>query len=127
MRKAFILMVAFVLAAGMGVFAQSSAPKASDKGANDGGKGGSYLAPVTIQKTAVTTNAGTPSTGSLNTSVTKSESNSVVIPSDFPRYVNTGNVAQDSENYRIAKDEWIRKNPERYKEMQTQSSNTDKK
>ena len=35
----------------------------------------------------------------------------------FPVYVNTGDKAKDDENYRIAKDAWIEKNPKAYKTL----------
>jgi len=38
--------------------------------------------------------------------------------SDFPKYINTGDPQKDMETYEKAKDEWIQKNPEKYKAMQ---------
>lgn len=39
----------------------------------------------------------------------------------FPVYINTGNVAIDVENYKIAKLAWIDANPEAYKQMNSSS------
>jgi uncharacterized protein involved in type VI secretion and phage assembly len=36
---------------------------------------------------------------------------------DMPQYTSTGNKTQDDENYRIAKEQWIKENPEQYESM----------
>jgi hypothetical protein len=35
----------------------------------------------------------------------------------MPQYTSTGNKTQDDENYRIAKEQWIKENPEQYESM----------
>lgn len=39
------------------------------------------------------------------------------LPNDFPKFVNTGNPKKDQEDYKIAKQNWIANNPERYKAL----------
>jgi hypothetical protein len=41
----------------------------------------------------------------------------VVLPSDFPSYVDTGNPKQDLANFHEAKQEWIKNNPENLKKI----------
>lgn len=40
-------------------------------------------------------------------------------PKDFPRYIDTGNKEKDNQDYNQKKQEWIQKNPEKYKEIST--------
>ena len=61
----------------------------------------------------------TPPTGFSKSSQNSSEVQA--IPSDFPKYIDTGNAVQDSANYKQRKKEWIENNPSRYKAM---TSNT---
>lgn len=44
------------------------------------------------------------------------------LPSDFPKYVDTGNSTQDIENYKAAKSVWYANNPERAKQFIGNSS-----
>lgn len=39
------------------------------------------------------------------------------VPSDFPRYIDTGNPKQDCARYHEAKQDWIRNNPELYEKI----------
>ncbi|MFH1319615.1 MAG: hypothetical protein ABII90_03050 [Bacteroidota bacterium] len=45
------------------------------------------------------------------------KNNFQILPTDFPKYVNTGNPHDDQQNYSIAKEQWIQNNPEGYKEL----------
>jgi len=40
------------------------------------------------------------------------------LPSDFPKYIDTGNKKQDLATFHEAKQKWIKENPERYKKLQ---------
>ena len=42
--------------------------------------------------------------------------------STFPKYVDTGNPEKDRDTYKVAKAEWIKNNPEKYKAMMTTSA-----
>jgi hypothetical protein len=116
MKRVLILIVTFVLTAGIGVYAQTSTPKASDQGVNADGKGGTYVAPSTYQIVTGVKAVEQPATGtgSVNPNPVANKS---AIPDDFPKFVNTGNALYDQEVYDKAKSEWIRNNPERYKAM----------
>jgi hypothetical protein len=52
---------------------------------------------------------------------TKSVNAGKDFPADFPKFVNTGNADADNEKYRIAKEEWVAKNPERYEALKNSS------
>jgi len=39
------------------------------------------------------------------------------MPPDFPKYNNTGNPTEDQMRYKTAKEEWIRNNPAKYKQI----------
>ncbi len=39
------------------------------------------------------------------------------VPEDFPKFIDTGNPKKDLDNYYKAKQEWIRKNPERFEKI----------
>lgn len=41
----------------------------------------------------------------------------ISLPPDFPVFVDTGNPETDQQNYRRAKEDWIKANPERYQQM----------
>ncbi|MBI4649162.1 MAG: hypothetical protein HY738_21860 [Bacteroidia bacterium] len=43
--------------------------------------------------------------------------NTQQLPDDFPKFINTGNPEKDRENYKFAKEKWIEKNPELYKNL----------
>ncbi len=42
-------------------------------------------------------------------------------PKDFPQFIDTGNPEKDNADYKKRKDEWIQKNPEKYKAISTSS------
>jgi len=44
------------------------------------------------------------------------------VNNNVPKYVNTGNSTQDNENYRIAKEKWIKENPEKYASVANKNS-----
>ena len=50
----------------------------------------------------------------------------VILPNvpSFPKYVKSGNPAQDESNYRAAKDAWIQSNQKLYKELTKSSGET---
>ena len=39
------------------------------------------------------------------------------LPKGYPKNINTGNQIEDDNNYAIAKEEWIRNNPEKYRRL----------
>lgn len=43
------------------------------------------------------------------------EVNNIELPSDFPKFINSGNQQSDNFIYQKTKDDWILKNPEKYK------------
>jgi hypothetical protein len=45
-----------------------------------------------------------------------------VLPSDFPKYINTGNPELDNQNYSKQKEKWVIEHPEAYKKMQEPTS-----
>jgi|GEM_PF-5801962 len=85
--------------------------KAQDNVPVKGGTYKSYKAPVVSKTTAKQVEKQTPTTGNVKPNST----NTTV--SDYPKYINTGNITKDEENHRIAKDAWIAKNPTKYEEM----------
>ncbi len=46
----------------------------------------------------------------------------IILPEDFPKYIDTGNIEQDRENYQRAKDKWIADHPEEYKKLNNRSN-----
>ena len=47
------------------------------------------------------------------------------LPSDFPKYINTGNKKLDDANYDNAKQEWINNNPQRYKALSSKKTSSE--
>lgn len=56
--------------------------------------------------------------GNFNKSNSKSKS------SDFPQYIDTGNLEQDAADYEARKHQWIQDNPEKYKAMMQKSNSS---
>ena len=50
--------------------------------------------------------------------------NKEILPSDFPKFVNTGNPELDNQNYSKLKQEWISTHQEEYKKMQEPTSSS---
>lgn len=58
----------------------------------------------------------TPENSGQSVSTENRSEKSYSIP-DMPQYISTGNKIQDDENYRMAKDQWIKENPEQYESL----------
>ncbi len=56
-------------------------------------------------------------------SETKKIRSNIELPPDFPKYIDTGNPELDQYNYKIAKEQWISNNYERYKELLNSGKN----
>jgi hypothetical protein len=82
-------------------------------------KGGTYLAPVTVQKSVSQQTTVQPSSG---TGAVNPSAQNVDQSNDLPKMINTGNPQKDMDAYEKAKEEWIKNNPEKYNAMK-QSNN----
>jgi hypothetical protein len=85
------------------------------KGAEKGGTFKSYKTPVKSSSTVKQITNITPTMGTTNLNKTQ-------VSSDFPVFVNTGNMTKDNENYQVAKKAWIANNPEKYEQMKNQTN-----
>ena len=74
---------------------------------------------IYFKRTQKTDNAHIPE----KESETKKIKSNIELPPDFPKYIDTGNPEFDSNNYKMAKEQWISNNYERYKELLNSGQN----
>ena len=89
-----------------------------------------YLAAAAMFVSACTSSGATPTPTTVlqptrepveAVEPTKTLRPAVIADPTFPVFVNTGNPEADNESYMIAKEEWIKNNPEKYEQLLQQN------